>query len=57
MDLYARLTRTCLAVATLALLAPAPGARAADPQADQTVVKSGPAVASDLYAFGGGVDI
>jgi cytoskeletal protein CcmA (bactofilin family) len=56
-DLSARLTRTCLAVATLALLAPAPGARAADPQVGQTVVKSGPAVASDLYAFGGGVDI
>ena len=57
MDFSARLTRTCLAVATLALLAPAPGARAADPQVGQTVVKRGPAVASDLYAFGGGVDI
>ncbi len=57
MDFSARLTRTCLAVATLALVAPAPAARAADPQVGQTVVKSGPAVASDLYAFGGGVDI
>jgi cytoskeletal protein CcmA (bactofilin family) len=56
-DFSARLTGTCLAVATLALLAPAPGARAADPQVGQTVVKRGPAVASDLYAFGGGVDI
>jgi hypothetical protein len=44
-------------VAVLALLSPAPGARAADPQIGQTVVKSGPAVASDLYAFGGGVNI
>lgn len=57
MDFSARLTRTCLAVATLALLAPAPCARAADPQIGQTVVKSGPTVASDLYAFGGGVDV
>ena len=57
MECSARLTRTCLAVATLALLAPAPVARAADPQVGQTVVKSGPTVASDLYAFGGGVDI
>jgi cytoskeletal protein CcmA (bactofilin family) len=56
-EFSARLTRTCLAVATLALLAPEPGARAADPQVGQTVVKSGPTVASDLYAFGGGVDI
>jgi cytoskeletal protein CcmA (bactofilin family) len=52
------LTRICLAVMTLAaLLVPATGARAADPQVGQTVVQSGPAVASDLYAFGGGVDI
>ena len=57
MDSCARLTRTCLAVATVALLAPAPGALAADPQVGQTVVQGGPAVASDLYAFGGGVDI
>jgi len=56
-DFSARLRPTCLAVATLALLAPAPGARAADPQVGRTAVKSGPAVASDLYAFGGGVDI
>ena len=56
-DFFARLTRTCLAVATLALLAVVPGARAADPQVGQTVVQHGPAVASDLYAFGGGVDI
>ena len=57
MGFHARLTRTRLAVATLALLVPAPGARAADPQVGQTVVQSGPVVASDLYAFGGGVDI
>jgi len=56
-DFFARLTRACLAVATMALLAPAPGARAADPQVGQTVVRHGPAVASDLYAFGGGVDV
>jgi cytoskeletal protein CcmA (bactofilin family) len=56
-DSCARLTRTCLAVATLAFLAPASGARAADPQIGQTVVRRGPAVTSDLYAFGGGVDI
>ena len=57
MDLSARLTRICLAVATLALLVPGSGARAADPQVGQTVVRSGPTIASDLYAFGGGVDI
>jgi cytoskeletal protein CcmA (bactofilin family) len=52
------LTRICLALTTLAtLLVPATGARAADPQVGQTVVQSGPAVGSDLYAFGGGVDI
>jgi cytoskeletal protein CcmA (bactofilin family) len=50
--------RICLAVTILAaLLVPATGARATDPQVGQTVVQSGPAVASDLYAFGGGVDI
>lgn len=57
MNSYARLTRICLAVATVALLAPLPAARAADPQVGHTVVQRGPAVASDLYAFGGGVDI
>jgi cytoskeletal protein CcmA (bactofilin family) len=57
-NLHARLTRICLAVTTLlALLVPATGARSAEPQVGQTVVQSGPAVASDLYAFGGGVDI
>jgi cytoskeletal protein CcmA (bactofilin family) len=55
---HVRLTRIGLAVTTLAaLLGPATGARSADPQVSQTVVQSGPAVASDLYAFGGGVDI
>ena len=58
MDLLARLARLCLALTILAaLLVPATRARAADPQVGQTVVQSGPAVASDLYAFGGGVDI
>jgi cytoskeletal protein CcmA (bactofilin family) len=56
-DFFVRLMRTCLGVVTLALMAAVPGARAADPQVGQTVVQSGPAVASDLYAFGGGVDI
>jgi hypothetical protein len=57
-DFHARLTRLCLALTTLAaVVVPATGARAADPQVGQTVVQSGPAVASDLYAFGGGVDI
>jgi cytoskeletal protein CcmA (bactofilin family) len=56
-DFRARLTHISLAVTALALLVPAPGARAADPQVGQTVVQRGPAVASDLYAFGGGVDI
>jgi len=32
-------------------------AGAADPTVGQTVVRQGPAVASDLYAFGGGVDV
>ena len=32
-------------------------AGAADPTVGQTVVRKGPAVASDLYAFGGGVDV
>ena len=58
MDLLARLARLCLALtAVAALLVPVTGARAAEPQVGQTVVQSGPAVASDLYAFGGGVDI
>ncbi len=57
MDFRGRLTRIGLGVMTLALFVPAPGAHAADPQVGQTVVQSGPAVASDLYAFGGGVDI
>ena len=50
--------RFCLALTILAaLLVPATRARAADPQVGQTVVQSGPAVASDLYAFGAGVEI
>ena len=40
----------------LLLLSPAL-AGAADPTVGQTVVRQGPAVASDLYAFGGGVDV
>src|SRR5262249_34508366 len=52
------LMRLCLALTIIAaLFVPATRARAADPQVDQTVVQSGPAVASDLYAFGAGVDI
>jgi cytoskeletal protein CcmA (bactofilin family) len=56
-DFSAWLTRTCLAAAALTLVVPASGARAADSQIGQTVVQSGPSVTSDLYAFGGRVDI
>jgi cytoskeletal protein CcmA (bactofilin family) len=56
-DFYARLTRTCLALVTLALLLPASAARASHTQVGETVVQGGPSVTSDLYAFGGGVDI
>src|SRR5882672_10607817 len=50
-----RLASGMTAVALL-LLSPAL-AGAADPAVGQTVVRKGPAVASDLYAFGGGVDV
>ena len=50
-----RLASGITAVALL-LLSPVL-AGAADPSVGQTVVRKGPAVASDLYAFGGGVDV
>jgi hypothetical protein len=45
-----------MTAAALLLLSP-PLAGAADPSVGQTVVRKDPAVASDLYAFGGGVDV
>src|SRR5216684_4576193 len=50
-----RLASGMTAVALLLLSPPLAGA--ADPSVGQTVVRKDPAVASDVYAFGGGVDV
>src|SRR5437879_13803643 len=52
----ARRLASGMTAAALLLLSP-DLAGAGDPSVGQTVVRQGPAVASDLYAFGGGVDV